>query len=169
MSESEHVNVLLIPFLQTWEFPAFGNLIDKAEDRRLKRKSATLLCDDCLESDTYRYAIEIKGEEVIRHPIDKMEKVEEEEKTGLAIGEGEQAFVLDEKGFVVINWGKRIPVWVALYEGEPWAMIWSKANTWVTHRKLTECEVAMLREHRIPDDQAELYHTVHKRNTPQWN
>lgn len=70
--------------------------------------------------------------------------------------------LLDEKGFVFLDSASR-PYWCCMYHGEPWFMYWHECQkSWVTLRKCSGSEVMLANQKALPEDQANLYHKLHK-------
>lgn len=73
---------------------------------------------------------------------------------------------LDEKGFVFIDRNDR-PYWCCMYGGRPWFMRWHDAQkSWVTLKEVNQTDIWLAHEKKISNKQAEIYHDLHKKNSP---
>lgn len=68
---------------------------------------------------------------------------------------------LDEKGFVFIDRQNR-PFWCRMLGGDPWVCYWHAEQQWVTLRRVGMGDVAAARTMAIPEEQAEIYHRLHR-------
>lgn len=70
---------------------------------------------------------------------------------------------LDEHGFVFIDKQQR-PFWCCMVGGDPWVCYWHAEQMWVTLRRVSMGYVAEARTLAIPDEQAEIYHSLHRKH-----
>ncbi len=74
----------------------------------------------------------------------------------------EKIDILDEKGFVFIGNDEK-PYRCRIYCDEAWIMYWHEGNkAWVTLKKVNQSEIWGATEKKIPDEQAQIYHNLHK-------
>jgi hypothetical protein len=71
---------------------------------------------------------------------------------------------IDEKGFVFIDSADR-PFWCRKYGDEPWIMYWHvHQKSWVTLRKVNQTEIWKFHEMKVPEEQANFFHTLHEKH-----
>jgi len=76
LRNSEHINIIALDRRATWEHPRWGNVLLK-----LDGYAVAFLCDKCVKQGKCpKYAVEFKGNEIIYHKIDELEKISELEK-----------------------------------------------------------------------------------------
>jgi hypothetical protein len=79
MSTSEYINLVALDYVPTWEYPISGNvLIPKYQTR-----AVAIVHDDempakglYVHEDQIKFAVEFRGEEIIYHPIEDLQKIQ---------------------------------------------------------------------------------------------
>lgn len=65
---------------------------------------------------------------------------------------------LDDKGFVFIDDNNR-PYWVRMWGESPWLFYWHADKRWVSFRELSGNDVLKFSANKLPNEQAEMYHS----------
>jgi len=71
--------------------------------------------------------------------------------------------ILNDKGFVFIDIDSK-PYWCRMYDNAPWFLYWNEGQkSWVTLRKVNQTEIWQAYQRVIPKEQAEMYHSSHRK------
>ncbi len=71
--------------------------------------------------------------------------------------------VLNDNGFVFLDDNNR-PFLCRMWGGNPWLFYWHEGQkSWVTHTPVNTSNVMLYYEKALDDDQANLYHDLHKK------
>lgn len=77
--DSEYTGIAMLDKKAAWEFPVWNNVLVKGMENR----AVGIVCDGCQEASeksgvggSVKYAVEIRGEEVILHDVDELEDAE---------------------------------------------------------------------------------------------
>lgn len=68
---------------------------------------------------------------------------------------------LDETGFVFLDLNDR-PYLAKQWGGGLWLFYWRKEEHWVSLREVSLIEIPAMFQRRLPPEQAELYHKLHR-------
>lgn len=82
LRDTENMNLVTLDKYAQWEFPAWGNVLAKDEEKRMGNRACAVLCDGCVDPEKgvilkpVKEAIEIAEIEgriyIYYHPIDKL-------------------------------------------------------------------------------------------------
>jgi hypothetical protein len=73
LKTSKHVNMIQLDRKATWGFPVWGNLLTGQDNM-----ACAYVHDDCIDDNTgkimgdIKYAVELRGDEFIYHPIETL-------------------------------------------------------------------------------------------------
>ena len=79
MKDNKYLNLAHLDKKAAWEFPVWGNIFVKG----CANRAVAVVCDGCQEAaeksgvgGMFKYAIEVRGNDVIMHDIEQLEDVE---------------------------------------------------------------------------------------------
>ncbi len=95
------INGVMLDKYANWEFPAWGNVLARDEDKRELKRASTFLCDACVDlrklgrGPPIKWAVEIYREDEVYklryHPVEGLEAADPITEEDLHTPEGRQA------------------------------------------------------------------------------